>query len=126
MTGQSVNRPSWKEYFLAIAAVVATRSTCPRASIGAVLVKDKRIVATGYNGALVGELHCLDVGCLLDSGHCQRAIHAEINVIGQAARFGLSTEGTTLYIHCDSHITDMCRECRKAVLAAGIKEVILG
>ena len=121
-----MTRPSWEEYFLAMARLVATRATCPRASIGAVLVRDKRVIATGYNGAPAGEVHCLEDGCIMEDEHCQRVIHAEVNAIGQAAQHGISTTGATLYLAGDKHITGVCRECNKVVVAAGIKEVIVG
>ncbi|HEY5168400.1 MAG TPA: dCMP deaminase family protein, partial [Thermoleophilia bacterium] len=98
-------RPSWDEYFLQLATQAATRSTCLRRQVGAVLVRDKRILATGYNGAPRGVSHCLDIGCLreqlgIPSGERQelcRAIHAEQNAVIQAAIHGVAIEGATLY-----------------------------
>ena len=100
-------RPSWDEYFLQLARQAATRSTCLRRQVGAVLVRDKRMLATGYNGAPRGIAHCLDVGCLreqlgIPSGERHelcRAIHAEQNAIIQAAVHGVAIEGATLYTH---------------------------
>lgn len=116
-------RLNWDEYFLAMAKLVSTRSTCPRASVGAVLVKRKRMIATGYNGSLPGLPHCEDVGvgCLLEDGHCQRAIHAEVNAIAQTARFGLSVEGAVLYFYDSENRQQPCRECMKVINAVGIK-----
>lgn len=119
-------RPSWDEYFLEIAKLVSTRATCPRASVGAVLVLDKRIVATGYNGAPPGEPHCTEVGCLMEDGHCQRAIHAEVNAIAQAAQFGVAVRGATLYVYDSLGRGRECRECRKVVKAAGVMKVVVG
>ena len=103
-------RPTWDEYFLQLARQAATRSTCLRRQVGAVLVRDKRILATGYNGAPRGVAHCLDVGCLRDqlgipSGERHelcRAIHAEQNAIIQAAVHGVAIEGATLYTHASA------------------------
>ena len=98
-------RPSWSEYFMTITRVVATRSTCLRRSVGAILVKDKRILATGYNGAPSRLRHCAEVGCLraetdVPSGERHelcRGLHAEQNAIIQAAYHGISIRGATLY-----------------------------
>ena len=113
-------RLSWDEYFREIAKLVSTRSTCPRASVGAILVKDKRIIATGYNGALPGEPHCTVIGCDMQDNHCQRAIHAEVNAIAQAAKFGVSVIGAVFYIYMSRGDIGPCRECRKVISAAGI------
>lgn len=116
-------RLDWNEYFLAMAKLVSTRSTCPRASVGVVLVKRKRMIATGYNGSLPGLSHCEDVGvgCLMEDGHCQRAIHAEINAIAQCARFGLSVEGAILYLYDSANRATPCRECMKVIKSSGVK-----
>jgi dCMP deaminase len=113
------NRPTWTEYFFDIAHVVAKRATCPRANVGVVLVKDRRILATGYNGSPKGVDHCVDVGCRIDNGHCERAIHAETNAIAQAALHGVSLHGATCY---STH--QPCRNCTKALIASGIAEII--
>lgn len=112
-------RPEWTTYFLEIAKLIGTRSTCPRARVGAVLVKGNRIISTGYNGSLPGTPHCTEVGCQMEDGHCQRAIHAEVNAVAQAAKYGIATEGASIYIF-DTLQRDICRECRKVILAAGI------
>ena len=92
-----MSRPDWDLYFIRIAKEVASRSTCPRAAVGAVIVKDNHIISTGYNGAVAGKPHCEDEGCNVMDGHCQRAVHAEINAIIQATHNGLSLDGATLY-----------------------------
>ena len=119
-------RPSWQEYFLHITNLVASRSTCRRRAVGAILVRDKRILATGYNGAPQGLPHCLDIGCLREqegvpSGERHelcRAIHAEQNVIIQAARYGISIAGSTLY--CTHH---PCVICTKMLINAGVEAI---
>jgi dCMP deaminase len=112
-------RPSWDEYFLTIADAVAKRSTCLRRRVGAVLVRERRILTTGFNGAVRGQPHCLDVGCDLEDGHCVRAVHAEMNAVVQAALHGVSTMGATLY--CTS---SPCHACTKVLLNAGVREVV--
>lgn len=92
-----MTRPDWDLYFIRIAKEVASRSTCPRAAVGAVIVQDNRILATGYNGAPTGAPHCTEVGCQVVDGHCIRAVHAEINAIHQAWNFDVTLEGATLY-----------------------------
>lgn len=115
-------RPTWDDYFMAVAKLVATRSTCDRLQAGAVLVKDKRIIATGYNGSPPGLKHCDNVGHLMEEGHCVRTIHAELNVLLQAAIQGsTSTVGSTLY-----SLYNPCIHCSKYVVACGVKKVIVG
>jgi dCMP deaminase len=119
-------RPSWDHYFFEITRLVATRSTCIRRDVGAVIVKDKRILATGYNGAPSGLPHCLDVGCLreelkIPSGERQeicRGIHAEQNALIQAAKFGISVDGSMIYV---TH--HPCVVCAKLLINAGIREI---
>ncbi len=111
-------RIDWDQYFMVQAALLASRSTCKRLSVGAVLVRDKRIIAGGYNGSVSGDDHCIDEGCYLRDEHCVRTIHAEMNAILQCARFGMSTDGASLYV------TDFpCLQCTKSLLQAGIKEI---
>jgi dCMP deaminase len=119
-------RPSWQEYFMSITELVAQRSTCTRRYVGAILVKDKRIISTGYNGAPSGISHCLDVGCLreqqgIPSGERHelcRGLHAEQNAIIQASLHGSNPKGATLYC------TNMpCSICTKMLINAGIVEV---
>ncbi len=114
-----MKRPTWNEYFLNIAREVAQRSTCERAQVGAVIVKDKRILTTGYNGSPRGLSHCTEVGCLMDNGHCVRTLHAEQNAIIQAALHGVITEGATIYV---TH--QPCFKCAKTIINAGISEIV--
>lgn len=112
-------RPSWDQYFISLAGMVARRSTCLRRMVGAVIVRDRRILATGYNGSPPGFVHCTDVGCLEVDGHCVRTIHAEVNAIVQAALHGVGTQGATLYC------TDFpCLNCTKMLIGAGIVRVV--
>jgi dCMP deaminase len=120
-------RPSWHQYFMTITRQVAERSTCLRAKVGAVIVRDKNILATGYNGAPAGLPHCMDVGCLIyrsttPSGeveeNCFRCIHAEINAIAQAAKNGASIRGGDIYI---THTP--CIHCLKVLINTGIKRI---
>ncbi|OGX16457.1 MAG: cytidine deaminase [Omnitrophica WOR_2 bacterium RBG_13_41_10] len=125
---QEYKRPSWDEYFLEVARLVAKRATCLRRRVGAVLVKDKKIVATGYNGAPSGLKHCIDIGCIreklkIPSGERHelcRGLHAEQNVILQAALYGASTKGSTLYV-----TNQPCVICAKMLINAGIKEIVI-
>ena len=112
-------RPTWDEYFLNIAVEVAKRSTCDRAHVGAVLVRDKRILTTGFNGSPSGLAHCDNEGHLLVEGHCVRTIHAETNAIIQAALHGVSTKGATCYV---THFP--CINCTKTLINAGIVRVV--
>ncbi len=112
-------RPSWDEYFLEIAKVVAKRSTCDRANVGAVIAKNKVILSTGYNGAPRGLPHCDDVGHEIVDGHCIRTAHAEANAIAQAAKNGTPIEGASIYL-----TVSPCYDCFKIMVNAGIKEVI--
>mgnify|MGYP001584557723 CR=1 FL=1 len=113
-------RPSWQNYFYDIAKLVSSRATCPRASVGAVIVKDKRVIATGYNGALAGEPHCTDAGCIVVGGHCKRTVHAEINALAQAARYGTATDGAVVYVYDSLGRDAPCQECHNALWAAGV------
>ncbi|MCC6169414.1 MAG: cytidine/deoxycytidylate deaminase family protein [Caldilineaceae bacterium] len=112
-------RPTWDEYFMDIAFAVAERSTCDRAHVGAVLVRDRRILTTGYNGAPAGLPHCDDVGHLMVDGHCVRTLHAEQNAIIQAALHGVSISGAAAYV---TH--HPCLTCAKMLINAGIKRVV--
>ncbi len=121
------HRPSWDEYFMKLANEVATRTTCLRRAVGAVIVKDRRILATGYNGVPTGLAHCSEVGCLrqqlgVPSGQRQeicRGLHAEQNAIIQAARYGISITGACIYI-----TTQPCITCAKMLVNAGIEEIV--
>jgi len=113
-------RPDWDEYFLKLAMLASERATCPRMHVGCVLVKEKFVLATGYNGSLPGKPHCEDVGCLIVDNHCVRTNHAEINALVQATTHGVNVKDATAYI------TNMsCTSCAKALIAAGIKRVVV-
>jgi dCMP deaminase len=120
-------RPSWDQYFLTITRQVAERSTCLRAKVGAVIVRDKSILATGYNGAPAGMPHCTEVGCLIyrtqtpvgdTEENCYRTIHAEMNAIAQAARNGAGIRDAAIYI---TH--SPCVHCLKTLVNTGIKQI---
>lgn len=120
-------RPSWDEYFMQLAKLVATRSTCLRRQVGAILVRDKRILATGYNGAPKGMKHCLEIGCIRDElsipsgtrAEICRAVHAEQNAAIQCAVYGTSSEDSTIYI---TH--QPCTICSKILINAGVKRIV--
>jgi len=124
----SYKRPSWDEYFLEVAHLVSKRSTCLRRRVGAVLVKDKKILATGYNGAPSGIKHCIDIGCFreklkIPSGQRHelcRGLHAEQNVLLQAALHGISTKQSVLYI-----TNQPCMICAKMLINAGVNEIVV-
>lgn len=120
-------RPSWEEYFMTITREVAERSTCLRAKVGAVIVRDRSILATGYNGSPAGVPHCLDVGCLIyksarpsggEEENCFRTIHAEINAIAQAARNGTAIDGAGIFV---THTP--CIHCFKTLVNTGIRRI---
>ncbi len=112
-------RPGWDEYFMQIAHTVATRATCPRASVGAVLVREHRILTTGYNGAPRGVAHCTEVGCTIVDDHCVRATHAEANAIVQGALHGIELQGATAYC---TH--QPCVGCSKLLISAGVTKIV--
>ena len=124
---KTVSRPSWDKYFQTITRDVADRSTCIRRHVGAIIVKDKRILATGYNGAPSGLAHCLTTGCLreelgIPSGQKHelcRGAHAEQNAVIQAARYGVSIDGATVY--CTNQ---PCIVCAKILINAGVEKII--
>lgn len=129
LVGES-KRPSWDEYFLTITREVAERSTCLRAKVGAVIVRDRSILATGYNGAPAGLPHCTEVGCLIYESrnpdgeieqNCFRTIHAEINAITQAARNGAAIRDADIYV---THTP--CIHCMKVLINTGIRNVFFG
>ena len=117
-------RPTWDVFFMRIAKDVSTRASCPRASVGAVVVRNSRILTTGYNGAPAGEPHCTDVGCLVVDNHCQRAIHAEANAIAEAANLGVSLAGATMYFWDSTGRGVPCYNCLNLMKAAGIVKII--
>ena len=125
---EKYKRPSWDEYFLKLVDVVGTRSTCDRGRPSCIIVKDRRVLTTGYGGSPIGQPHCDDVGHEMQkqidedgniSEHCVRTLHAEVNALCQAAKFGISIDGATLYIKFTP-----CYTCAKMVVNAGIKRVV--
>ena len=111
-------RRDWHDYFMDIASLASTRSTCDRKWVGAVIVKDRGILTTGYNGSLVGAPHCDDVGHLMIDGHCTRTVHAEMNAIAQAAKNGITIDGADLYVTARP-----CWNCFRVIANTGIKNV---
>lgn len=126
MTYHEQQRPTWDEYFLMLAKLAATRSTCLAFPVGAVIVRDKQVVATGYNGPPSGSAHCTTQGyCYPDLSSCDasktlpsRAVHAEANAIAQAAKHGVETDGSKIYVTLEP-----CLSCLKLIISAGIKEI---
>lgn len=125
MTEELLTRPTWDEYFLMMAKLAATRSTCLAFPVGAVIVKDRQILATGYNGSPSGSVHCTSQGfCYPGLSSCDaskvlpsRAVHAEANAIARAAKHGISTAGASIYVTLEP-----CISCLKLIISAGIKE----
>ena len=116
-----MNRVSWDRYFMNLAREAATRSTCPRKAVGAIIVRDKAVLATGYNGSLRGLPHCTEVGCLMENDHCVRTVHAEANALLQAARHGVTIEGADIYVTASP-----CWMCFKLIVNAGIRRILYG
>jgi dCMP deaminase len=125
-TLKTITRPTWSEYFLELAKVVSTRSTCIRRQVGAVIVRDKQILSTGYNGAPSGTEHCTKEGCLREKlgippgerYELCKSVHGEQNAIIQAARHGIAIDGADIYV------TDKpCKLCEKMIINAGIRNV---
>lgn len=116
-----MNRVSWDRYFMNLAVQAATRSTCPRKHVGAVIVRDKTILSTGYNGSIRGAPHCTDAGCLMDNEHCVRTVHAEANALIQAARNGVRLDDSQIYVTASP-----CFDCFKLIVNAGIRTVYYG
>ena len=119
MAEKEHHRPPWDNYFMGITFQVAKRGTCDRARVGAIIVKDRRILTTGYNGSPAGLPHCDEIGHLMVSGHCVRTLHAEQNAILQAALHGVSVADSTLYV---TH--QPCLNCAKMIINAGIRRVV--
>lgn len=111
-------RPSWDSYFANLAISVAERSTCSRKKVGAVIVRDRNILSTGYNGSIKGLKHCTEVGCLVENGHCIRTVHAEANAIVQAAKHGINIDKATIYTTASP-----CWYCFKLLANAGIVRI---
>ena len=118
---EAAPRASWDQYFMNIAQVVATRSTCPRKYVGAVIVRNRTILSTGYNGSIRGMPHCSDVGHMMEDNHCVATIHAEANAIIQAARNGVMIEGADVYVTASP-----CWNCFKQIANAGVKRIVYG
>jgi dCMP deaminase len=114
-------RVPWDEYFMRIAEVVASRSTCERKFVGAVVVRDKTILSTGYNGSIRGLPHCTEAGHQMENGHCVATIHAEANAIIQAARNGVSIDGAAIYVTASP-----CWSCFKMLANGGIRRIVYG
>src|SRR5688572_8668399 len=114
-------RVPWDSYFMNIAQVVASRSTCDRKYVGAVIVRDKTILSTGYNGSIRGMPHCSDVGHLMENDHCVATIHAESNAVIQAAKNGVTIDGGTVYVTASP-----CWSCFKMLANAGITRICYG
>lgn len=123
-----MSRPSWRDYFLDLAKTVSQRSTCPRAQVGVVIVRDNRVLTTGYNGSLAGQKHCTDTGCEIRVinwvEHCNRAVHAEVNAVAQAAKYGISISGATMYVWDSLARESNCDDCRKVSLSAGVLAMV--
>jgi dCMP deaminase len=128
MTSEKINRPSWDEYFIELVDKVAERATCDRGKSGCVIVKDKRILCTGYVGSPPGFPHCDEVGHQLKkvinedgniTQHCVRTIHAEQNALAQAAKYGIPLQNTTLYCTMEP-----CRVCAMLIISVGVKKVV--
>jgi dCMP deaminase len=114
-------RVDWHTYFMNIAHQVASRATCPRKHVGAVIVRDRTILSTGYNGSIRGLPHCEDVGCLMEDGHCVATVHAEANAILQSAKSGVSVAGAEIYTTASP-----CWPCFKLIANAGLSRVYYG
>ena len=112
-------RVDWDSYFMNIAREVSTRATCPRKHVGAVIVRNRTLLSTGYNSAIRGAPHCEDVGCMMEDGHCVRVVHAEANSIIQAAKNGVNVDGTTIYT-----LASPCWPCFKLIANAGIVRIV--
>ncbi|MFA1820473.1 ComE operon protein 2 [Virgibacillus oceani] len=113
-----MERISWDQYFMAQSQLLKLRSTCTRLMVGATIVREKRIIAGGYNGSVSDSVHCIDEGCYVVDGHCVRTVHAEANALLQCAKFGVPTKNADIYI---THFP--CLQCSKQLIQAGIKTV---
>jgi len=114
-------RASWDEYFMNIARVVASRATCDRKHVGAVLVRDRTILSTGYNGSIRGLKHCAEDGHMMEDGHCVRTVHAEANAIIQAAKNGVAIDRATVYTTASP-----CWPCFKLIANSGCSRIVFG
>jgi len=121
MGNSKLQRKDWHEYFMDIAEMVSTRSTCDRKNIGAVIVKQRTILSTGYNGSIRGRPHCSEIGCDMENGHCVATIHAEANAIIQAAKNGVAINEAEIYTTASP-----CWNCFKLIANSGIKKIYYG
>jgi dCMP deaminase len=114
-------RASWDEYFMNMAQVVATRATCDRKHVGAVLVRERTVLSTGYNGSIRGLPHCDEEGHMMENDHCVATVHAEANAIVQAAKNGVAVDGATIYTTASP-----CWPCFKLIANSGCKRIVFG
>lgn len=114
-------RADWDDYFMNIARQVATRSTCDRKHVGAVIVRDRTLLSTGYNGSMRGAAHCDEAGHLMENDHCVRTVHAEANAVAQAARNGVRIDGGEIYVTASP-----CFNCFKLLVNAGVRRICYG
>src|SRR6266446_8790401 len=114
-------RADWDTYFMEIARVVSSRSTCDRKHVGAVIVRDRMILSTGYNGSIRGMPHCTDEGHMMENDHCVATIHAEANALIQAAKNGVMIDGATVYVTASP-----CWNCFKQIANAGVRRIVYG
>ncbi|MGQ0504383.1 MAG: deoxycytidylate deaminase [Myxococcaceae bacterium] len=117
----ATERSSWDQYFMDIARQVATRATCDRKHVGALLVRDRTILSTGYNGSIRGLPHCDEVGHMMENGHCVATVHAEANAILQAAKNGVGIDGSTIYTTASP-----CWPCFKLIANSGCRRIVFG
>lgn len=113
-----MERITWNQFFMAQSHLLALRSTCTRLAVGSTIVRDKRIIAGGYNGSISGDDHCIDKGCYVVDNHCVRTVHAETNALLQCAKYGTPTNGADIYV---THFP--CLPCSKTIIQAGIKNL---
>ncbi|PRY83876.1 dCMP deaminase [Alkalibacterium olivapovliticus] len=113
-----IERIPWNQYFMSQSMLISMRSTCSRLAVGATIVRDKRVIAGGYNGSVSGDVHCIDEGCYVVDGHCVRTVHAEANALLQCAKFGVKTDGADLYV---THFP--CLQCTKQLIQSGINKI---
>lgn len=116
-----IERANWDVYFMRIAQEAATRATCPRKRVGCVVVRDRSILSTGYNGSLRDLAHCDRAGCVVVEDHCIRTVHAEANAVAQAARLGSRVDGSTVYATAFP-----CWPCFKLLAQTGVTRVVYG
>lgn len=118
MGGIYMERITWDQFFMAQSHLLALRSTCTRLAVGATIVRDRRIMAGGYNGSISGGEHCIDHGCYVVDNHCVRTVHAEMNALLQCAKYGITVGGADLYV---THFP--CLPCTKSIIQAGISRL---